>query len=71
MGASVVKVIVEFLYVFAVVSFRIGQAEEPLLENRVLSIPESEREAKSTGAVAEAEKPVFAPAISSGAGLVM
>jgi hypothetical protein len=40
-----VQVVVEFLHVFAVVAFRIGQAEQALFQDRVVLVPQRQAEA--------------------------
>ena len=45
-GRSAVEVEVVLLHVFAVVALAVGQAEEALLEDRVLPVPERDREAE-------------------------
>ena len=47
------------------IPFGASEAEQPLLEYRVLSIPEREAECEPTLAIADAEQPVLAPAIRS------
>jgi len=58
-----VKVEVILLDVFTVIPFVAGQAKEPLLENGVAAVPESDSEADGLMAVADAANTVFAPAI--------
>src|SRR5205085_4262831 len=70
-GGGAVEVKVVFLDVFTVVAFGAGQAEEALFENRVLLIPQAEREAQVLAAVANAQQAVFAPAEGAAAGLVV
>src|SRR5581483_9788992 len=53
------------LDVLAVVAFGAGQAEEALLEDRVLLVPEGEREAQARLAVADPEQPVLVPAVGA------
>ena len=66
-----VQVVVVFLDVLAVVAFLVGQAEEPLLEERVAAVPEGERQAEVLKAVAEAGESVLVPAIGAAAGVVV
>ena len=46
-----VEVIIEFLYVLAVIAFGIRETEQPLLQNRVLPVPQRQRQAKTAFAV--------------------
>src|SRR2546426_4062541 len=62
-GRSGIQIEILLLHVFAVVAFRAGQTEKPLLENRVTAIPESERKANPALTVSDAEQSVLAPAI--------
>src|SRR5262245_17825818 len=48
-----------------------GEAEQPLLEDRVLPIPERQCEAEPLPVVADAEQPIFVPAIGPRAGVVV
>jgi hypothetical protein len=57
-----VEVEVVFLDVLAVVPLAVGQPEEPLLEDRVLTVPQGEREAEELPVVGNARQPVLAPA---------
>src|SRR5277367_3881875 len=42
---SAVEVEVVLLYVLAMITFAVGQAEKPLLEDRILAVPQRNREA--------------------------
>ena len=48
-----------------------GQAEQPLLEDRVAPVPQREREAQPALAVADAEQAVLAPAVGAAARVVV
>src|SRR5260370_1867761 len=71
MGGRAVEVEVVFLDILAVVAFAVGQAEQPLLQNGVLAIPEGQRETESLMIVGNAGDTVLAPAIGARAGLVV
>src|SRR4029077_6750642 len=71
MGRGGIKVVVAFFDVFAVVALRTSQPIEPLLDKRIFSIPECERENQSALPVAPAEQSVLAPAISAPAGQIV
>ncbi len=62
-----VEVEVALLDVLAVVAFRPGQTEEPLLENRIASVPKGEGEAQPPLSVADAEQAVLSPAVGAAA----
>ena len=66
-----VEVEVVFLDVLAVIALAVGQAEQPLLENRVLAVPQGQREAEPLLVVGDAGQAIFAPAIGARAGLVV
>ena len=66
-----VEIKIIFLDVLAVVAFVAGEPEQPFLENRVLAVPEREREANILMPVGDAAEPVFAPAISAAARMIM
>jgi hypothetical protein len=59
------------LDVLAVVALAVGQAEHPLLEDRVGAVPERERETQPLALVADAGDPVLAPAVGARARLVV
>src|SRR5204863_4937461 len=66
-----VEVEVVLLHVLTVVALAVGQAEQPLLEDRVLSVPEPEREAEQHVVVAPARDAVFAANVSARARLIV
>ncbi len=70
-GGCAVEVEVVLLDVLAVVSLGVGEAEHPLLEDRVAAVPQGEREAQPLFVVADARDAVLAPAVGAGAGLVV
>src|SRR6476659_8670999 len=57
--------------VLAVVPFRVGQAEEPLLDDPVPAVPHGDGEAQPHLVVAEAGDTILTPAIDTGARLVV
>ena len=59
------------LDVLAVVSLRPREAEHPLLQDRVLAVPEREREAELVADVRDAGHPVLVPAVGAGARVVV
>src|SRR5262249_39348829 len=54
-----------------VVAFFVGEAEQPLLENRIAPVPQRQRQAQELPVVAEAGETVLAPAISAAARLIV
>ena len=66
-----VEVVVALLDVLAVVALRARQAEEPLLQDRILSVPERDREADVLVAVGNAHQTVLAPAVGARAGVLV
>ena len=66
-----VEVEVVLLDVLAVVALAVGQPEQPLLEDRVLAVPQRQREAQPLLVVGDAGEPVLAPAVGARARLVV
>ena len=71
MGRRAVEVEVVLLDVLAVIAFAVGQAEQAFLEDRVLAVPQGQREAEPLLVVGDAGQAVLAPAVGAGAGLVV
>lgn len=71
MAGGGVEIEVILLHVLAVVALIAGQAERPLLEDRIAAIPQGEREAQLLLLVADAAQPVLVPAVDAGTGLVV
>src|SRR5262249_19167003 len=59
------------LDVLAVVTLGAGEAEQPLLQDRVAAVPEREREAEVLPVVADAAEAVLVPAICARTGVVV
>jgi hypothetical protein len=53
------------------IAFAVGQSEQAFLEDRVLAIPQGQREAEARVVVADAGQIIFSPAIGAQAGLIM
>ena len=66
-----VQVEVAFLAILAVVSFVAGETEEALFQNRIVPIPQCDREADLLVTVRDARDPVFIPAVGFGAGVIV
>src|SRR5207248_2431351 len=58
-----IQVEVLLLHVLAVVALRAGEAEQALLQDRIVAVPHREREAQPPLAIADAEDAVLAPAV--------
>ena len=70
-GGRGIDVEVNFFHVLGVVALRIGEAEQALLEVRVLAVPQGQREAQPALAVGHAEQPILAPAVGAGQGVLV
>src|SRR6185437_10771915 len=57
--------------VLPVVALRARQSEQALLDVGVRFVPQAERKAQSHLVVAQAEQPVFAPAVHAGVGMLV
>src|SRR5262249_10229630 len=66
-----IEIVVELLHVLAVVSLRAGQPEEALLQDRVASVPQRQREAEPALAVGDPQQPVLAPAVGPAARVIV
>ncbi|MER5689761.1 hypothetical protein [Streptomyces sp. NPDC002205] len=62
-GGRRVEVEVVLLDVLPVIALGVGQAEHPLLDDRIPAVPQREREAQSLLVVADARDAVLAPAV--------
>jgi hypothetical protein len=66
-----IEVVVALLHVLAVVALVSAEAEQALLEDAVVAVPEGGGEAKAAAAVAPALQAVLTPAVGATAGLVV
>jgi len=64
-GWRAVEVEIILLDVLAVIAFAVGQAEQPFLEDRVLAVPQGERETQPLVVVAETGEASLAPVIGA------
>jgi hypothetical protein len=71
MGRRAVEIVIILLDVLAVVALAVGQTEQPLLEDRVLAIPQRKRKTQPLVIVTEAGKAILALVISARTGLVV
>src|SRR5206468_2383634 len=70
-GRGGVEEVVELLYVLAVLPLAVGEAEHPLLEDRIAAVPEREREAEVLMFVREPGEAVLAPAVGAAPGMIV
>src|SRR5262249_13692682 len=66
-----IEIVVELLDVLAVIALRIGQAEQPLFQDRIAAVPQGEREAEQLAVVAKPADAILAPAVGAAAGLIV
>ena len=71
MRRRAVEMVVHLLDVLAVVALAVGQAEQPLLEDRVPLVPQSEPETPVQPFVGPAGQAVLSPAVGPAAGVVV
>src|SRR6516225_4833292 len=71
MGRRAVEIEIIFFDILAVIALGIGQSEEALLQDRVLSVPQGNSKAQPVVVVAETGEAVLAPVIGTGAGLIV
>ena len=65
MRRRAVEVEVVLLDVLAVIPFGVGEAEEPLLEDRIVAVPQRQREAEDLSIVRYAGEAILAPAVGA------
>jgi len=66
-----VQVVIIFLDVLPVIALAVGHAEHPLLDYRVLAVPQRQRKTQPLVIVAETGEAVLTPVIGARAGLVV
>ena len=66
-----VEVEVVLLHILAVIAFAVGQSEEPLLENRILAVPQGQGKAEVLLVIGNAGDAILAPAISTRTGMIV
>ncbi len=69
-GGRAIEEIVQFLDIFAVVALGVGKPEQPLFQERILAVPQRQRQAPAQPIVGEAGDAVLAPPVGSAAGVV-
>ena len=70
-GRRAVEIPPVLLGILAVVALGTGEPEDPLLQDRVASVPEGEREAQPLLVIADPAEPVLVPAVHPRPGVVM
>ena len=71
MRGRAIEVEVVLLHVLAVIALAVGQPEEPLLEDGIVAVPQGQAEAEALFVVGNAGDAVFAPSVSTGAGVIV
>jgi hypothetical protein len=71
MGRRTVEVEVILLDILTMVGFTVGQPEQAFLEDRILAIPQGQREAEALVVIADTSQTILAPAIGARAGLIV
>ena len=71
MSRSGIKMVVLFLDVFTVIALVPVHSEESFLQNRITTIPQRNSKAQAALTITEAKQPVFSPAVSSSACVIM
>ncbi len=66
-----IEIEINLLHVLRVVPLVAVEAEQPLLEDRVLAVPHREGKAQPALAIADAQEAVLAPAIGAAAGVIV
>ena len=70
-GRRAVEVEVVLLHILTMVPFAVGQSKQPLLEDRILAVPEGQGKADLLLVVGDAGQTVFPPAIRPRAGMIV
>src|SRR5437867_1948366 len=71
MSWSTIQKVIILLHILTMIAFWTCQAEEPLFEDRISPIPETEREAEQATLITNAQQTIFAPSIGAGASMLM
>src|SRR4030095_9801010 len=66
-----IEVEILLLHVLAVIALVAGETEKTLLQNRVATIPQSERKAQPAFTVRDAEQAILAPTVGAAAGVIV
>src|SRR5580658_6698083 len=71
MGRGGIQVVVELFDVLAVIALFAGQAEQPLLEDRIAPVPQCQPQAQALPQVAKTGQTILAPAVGAAARVLM
>ena len=66
-----VEIVINLLHILAMITLGVGEAEQSLFEDRVVPVPQCERQAQALAAIADPANPVLAPMIGAAAGMVV
>ena len=66
-----VEVEVILLHILSVITFAVGQSEQPLLENWIFAIPQGQGEAETLVIIGNTSEAVLAPAVGARTGLIV
>src|SRR6516162_1926852 len=66
-----IEIIIQLLDVLAVAALPVGQAKQPLLEDRIAAVPQGDRQAQQLPVIGKAGNAVLAPTIGAATRLVM
>ena len=71
MRRGIIDVEIVLLHILPVIALVVGKPKEALFENRVIPVPQCQREAESSFLITDACEPVFPPPVRTGAGVIM
>src|SRR6188472_3654835 len=71
MCGGAIKIEIIFLDVFAVITLAVGQPKQPLLEDRVLAVPQRDRKAQKLPVVTVTGQAILAPVVGARSCLVV
>src|SRR5215475_7609953 len=71
MGGRAIDVEVILFDILTVVAFAVRQAEQTLLEDRILAVPQTDAQAEPLLVIADPGKTILSPVIRTGSGLVV
>jgi len=66
-----IEVVVELLDVLAVIALAVREAEQTLFQNRILAVPQRQRQTQALLVIAETGEAVLAPAIDAAARVIV
>ena len=71
MGGGRVEVVVALLHILPVVALGTGEAEQALLEDGVLAVPQGQAEAEPALPIGDAQQAILAPAVGAAPRLIV